>query len=90
MLYLSIAFLSMNYTFLYLISIGIVIVFFIASTKHGLLNFLQIFVTNKPSVKELMVAIEGLKRFEIMEDYFQNEKDSPITQLLLKLSMDEG
>ena len=89
MLCFSIAFLSMKYNLLYLISIGIIIVFLIASTKYGLLNFLQIFVTNKPSDKELTVAIEGLKRFEIMEDFFESEKDSPITQLLLNLSMDE-
>lgn len=90
MLCLSMAFFAVNYSLLYFISIGLIIVFIIVSDKCGLLKFLQIFVTNRPSDKELMVAIEGLKKFEFMEDYFQNEKDSPITQLLLKLSIDEA
>ena len=33
----------------------------------GYLNFLQIFVTSKPTDTELIVAIEGLKSFEEME-----------------------
>ena len=34
---------------------------------RGYLNFLQVFVTTKPSDTELIVAIEGLKSFEEME-----------------------
>ena len=86
MLCLSMAFFSMNYEFLYLISIGIIIVFIIVSGKYGLLNFLQIFVTNKPSDKELLLAIEGLKQFEIIENFFQDNKDSPLIQQLLEFS----
>lgn len=46
--------------------------FFIPS--HGWLRFLQVFVTAKPSDEHIELAIEGIKRYEEMEQSNNNEK----------------
>lgn len=51
----------------YLVLIGIIIIIFIIDSKTGFLRFLQVLVTSKPTDKELLLAIEGIKQFEITE-----------------------
>lgn len=53
--------------FFSLIIIGIVYFILNILKKLGVLNFLQILVTNKPNNKELELAIEGVKSFETLE-----------------------
>lgn len=52
----------------------------------GWLDFLQVFVTSIPSDMELKLAIEGLKRFLIVEERLKNAEDLPLE--LVKLSLD--
>lgn len=53
---------------IYLLLLVIVCTFVIISIKTGLFRFAQILLTNKPSDKELQLAIEGIKNFEEMEN----------------------
>lgn len=46
------------------------------SSDKGWLRFLQVFVTEKPSDKELLLAIEALKNFEEMEEEFEQMNKS--------------
>ena len=51
----------------YFILLSALTILYIIDSKYGILRFLQFFVTNKPTDKELLVAIEGLKEHEITE-----------------------
>ena len=69
------AFLSSNHFFIYAIIICLYIIFLLIIKKYkwyGWVTFLQVFITSKPSDKELELAIEGLKQFEIMEEKIDN------------------
>lgn len=57
----------------YCILVVLVILFGFVAEKYGLLNFLQVLVTNKPSDKELELVIEGLLQFEMMEENLQSD-----------------
>lgn len=62
---LSVAFLADWNSIAYFISLVLIVVL---SYFDGWIRFLQIFITSKPSDKEIEVAIEGLKNFEELED----------------------
>jgi len=53
--------------------------FMLIAIEYGWLIFLQILVTNKPSDRELLLAIEALTRFEIMEKKIANGKINFVT-----------
>lgn len=48
--------------------------FLLIAIHHGWLTFFQILVTNKPTDRELLLAIEALTQFEIMEEKIINGK----------------
>ena len=50
-----------------LLIISIIVIFFKLSEKYGFLSFLQVLVVKKPSDKELTLALEAIKYFEITE-----------------------
>lgn len=52
----------------YFILIIAVIIFNVIQQRYNILKFLQVFVTKKPSNKEIEVALEGIKFFEEMEE----------------------
>ena len=58
---------EVSFGILVLFSIIIPVVSFFITTS-GILNFLQVFVTSKPSDEELKVAITGIRLYEKMED----------------------
>lgn len=60
---------------IYLISVLSIVMFVVKSQKYGWLNFLQVFVTSKPTDKEIELAIEGLKQFEIMEKKIEDGEE---------------
>lgn len=62
----------------YLVLLAIIAIIFYANNKFNILSFLQIMVTNKATEKELLLAIEGLKEFEIMEDLARENPDKII------------
>lgn len=57
----------------YSIALVAITIFSVLAEHYGWLIFLQVFVTSKPTDKELKLAIEGLKQFEIMEEAFNNQ-----------------
>lgn len=59
----------------YFILLLLILVYMIQAKKHGWLIFLQVFITTKPSDKELKLAIEGLKNFEIMEEEIDKKEN---------------
>lgn len=66
---------------IYGIAMFSIILIFILDMKFRLLRFMQILVTNKPSEKELLLAIEGLKALEDMEDFANEDMDSIILNI---------
>lgn len=68
----NIIFVFPNNFALFLLILIASIVFKHFAVKNGWLNFLQVFVTSKPSNAELSVAIQGLKKFEKLEDFLEN------------------
>lgn len=69
---------SFNYI-IYLSIVFAIVGIIIIAEKHGLLNFFQVFVTSKPGDKEINLAIEGLKQFEILEDRLENGEEISFT-----------
>lgn len=53
--------------------------------KVGLLKFLQIFLTSKPTDLELKVAIKGLEEFEKMERNIQKEVHDNVTYFFFQM-----
>lgn len=60
---------------IYIIVFLLILGFMLLDEKYNYLRFLQVFITNKPTDKEIELAIEGLKQFEIMEKKLENEED---------------
>lgn len=58
---------------IYLIALVAITIFSVLAEHYGWLIFLQVFVTSKPTAKELKLAIEVLKQFEFMEEAFNNK-----------------
>ena len=54
----------------YLIEIAILILFTVLNIKFNLLRFFQILVTNKPTEKELEVALAGIELFDELDSGF--------------------
>ncbi len=63
--YINTAFFSKLFLMIGLMMLIDIVISFISD--RGWLRFLQVFITEKPSDKELLLAIEGLKNFEEME-----------------------
>lgn len=59
----------------YVFIISSILIIFIVDIKLRWLRFMQILVTNKPSEKELVLAIEGLEAFEKMEELAKEDLD---------------
>lgn len=53
--------------FFTILLITIIIIFFKLSAKYGFLSFLQVLVLKNPTDRELILALEGIKYFEITE-----------------------
>lgn len=69
---------------IYLIVVLLIPLFRVILEKYGWLIFLQVFVTSKPTDKEIELAIEGLRQFEIMEKMIKNDEElSSMTKLPL-------
>ena len=62
----------------YFIILSALTILYIIDSKFGILRFLQFFVTNKPTDKELLVAIEGLKQYEITEQKMLEDQKAVI------------
>lgn len=60
----------------YIILLSVFTILFIIDSKTGILRFLQIFVTTKPTDKELLLAIEGIKQHEITEKQISEDPKS--------------
>jgi len=52
---------------IYLFCVLFVLELMVLAVKHGWLNFLQVFFTSIPTDKEIKLAVEGLRQFEMME-----------------------
>ena len=63
-------------TLLYFTVLLTILLLHIFDTKFKYLRWMQILVTNKPSDKELLLAIEGLKAYEEMEKIAKADFDS--------------
>ena len=71
---ISIIFIAPQSLFNFLIFCVISCAFLIILSNTGCLNFLQILVTSKPTDLEILVALDGIKFFDIAEDYIKNTK----------------
>jgi len=78
----TIIFILHHNSIIYFITVLAIVGFVIICEKHGLLNFLQVFVTSKPSDKEINLAIEGLKQFEILENKLEKGESISFTMNL--------
>ena len=70
---------NFNRPFIYFISVLLIIFLYLVADKTGCLAFLQICILRKPHDREIIVAIEGLKNFEYMEECFKYRKRLDIT-----------
>jgi len=68
MISIAMAFLPYYNFLIYLIAVLLITEFTRVAEKNGWLAFLQVFITSKPSNKEIELAVEGLRQFEIMEE----------------------
>lgn len=59
----------------YMIGIAIISIILNVADNNGWLVFLQVFTTKKTTDKELALAVEGLKQFEIMEELLIKEDE---------------
>lgn len=66
----------------YLILLVIVALIFYANNNFNILRVLQILITNKATEKELLLAIEGIKAFEIMEELAAENPDQIVFENL--------
>lgn len=73
---LSMAFVADWNIYLYLLLCVLIPITGIFADKNGWLRFLQVFVTAKPSDEHIELAIEGIKRYEEMEQ--SNNSGKPI------------
>ena len=74
---LSISLFARKNIFLTLFLILCIIIFFKLSEKYGFLAFLQILVLKRPTDKELELALEAIKYFEITEQLlFEIDEES--------------
>ncbi len=71
---LSMAFVANWNVYLYFLLCALIPITRIFADKNGWLRFLQVFVTAKPSDEHIELAIEGIKRYEEMEQSNNNEK----------------
>lgn len=70
---ISLTWLSYNFVDIkvYILEIIIAVLIAILTAKKTTVKYLQIFVTNKPTDKELIVAFEGIKALKEAEDEFK-------------------
>lgn len=64
----------------YIIILIIIAVIYSINYKFNIFRVFQLLITNKATEKELLLAIEGLKAFEIMEDIAKENPDKIILE----------
>ena len=74
--------------YVYVILFILVLVFSMLGKKYGIFRFLQIFVTNKPTEKELEVALAGVQLFDKMEAEIP-EDCCPIGFMVIAMGLDD-
>lgn len=72
---LSLLFFSTQWIIIYFLLCILIAIFGIFADEKGWLRFLQVFVTAKPSDEDIDLAIEGIKNYEMMEEWL-NDKNS--------------
>lgn len=74
---LSLIFLSASFVDIkvYIVECVIMVIIAILTSRKSTVKYLQILVTNKPTDKELQVAIKGIKALQEAEDDFEEKMD---------------
>lgn len=74
---LSLIFLSASFVDIkvYIVEWVIMVIIAILTSRKSTVKYLQILVTNKPTDKELQVAIKGIKALQEAEDNFEEKTD---------------